>query len=154
MTDPGPVPPWLPPDPLAGFELQVLVDRHVYAPGEAVRITVSATHHGPEPVEHHYPGWQRYHLSIRDPYHRSVADDVLERPAAGPAIDRWLPGQLLLLPTYWGQTVGALVPAWAGQPPGPRAEPGRYRVRVSWLGRVPGAPGELPDAWSPWFELT
>jgi quercetin dioxygenase-like cupin family protein len=44
------------PDPFEGFDVQVLVDRAVYAPGETVRITVTATNHGARPVEHHHPG--------------------------------------------------------------------------------------------------
>lgn len=140
-------------DPFAGFDVQVLADRAVYAPGETVRLTVTATNHGPRAVEHHYPGWQRYQLTVRDEGHRVVADDAVDRAAEGPAIDRWLPGQMMILPTYWGQTAGPIVPAWAREPPGPRLAPGRYRVRVTWLGRVPGQRGELPDAWSRWFEL-
>jgi hypothetical protein len=140
-------------DPFTGFDVQVLADRAVYAPGETVRFTVTATNHGPQAIEHHYPGWQRYHLSVRDEGHRVVADDVVARDATQPAIDRWLPGQMLILPTYWGQTSGPVVPAWTNEPPGPRVPPGRYRARVTWLGRVPGRRGELPDAWSRWFDL-
>jgi hypothetical protein len=140
-------------DPFEGFELQVLVDRAAYAPGETVRLTVSATNHGPRPVEHHYPGWQRYHLSVRDELHRVVADDEVTRTAQGPAVDRWLPGQMMILPTYWTQTGGPLVPAWTIEPPGPPVPAGRYRARVTWLGRVPGRRGVLPDAWSRWFQL-
>jgi hypothetical protein len=145
--------PALGPDPFEGFDVQVLVDRPIYASGETVRITVTATNHGPRPVEHHYPGWQRYHLSIRDEWHRVVADDEVHRAADTPAVDRWLPGQMVIQPTYWGQTAGPVVPAWTDEPPGARVAPGRYRVRVTWLGRVPGERAQLPDAWSRWFEL-
>lgn len=140
-------------EPFAGFELGLLVERAVYAAGETVRITVTATNAGDRFVEHHYPGWQRVVLSVRDEYHRAVAEDTVDRRADAPAIDRWLPGQMLVLPTYWNQTAGPLVPAWSSQPPGPRVEPGRYRVRASWLGREPGVLAELPDAWSRWFTL-
>jgi hypothetical protein len=137
----------------AGFELTVLVDRAVYASGEPVRITVTAANRGDRFVEHRYPGWQRCELTVRDELHRVVADDRIERHVDGPALDRFAPGQLLLQPTYWGQTTGPLVPGWSDEPPGPRAAPGRYRVRATWLGREPGWRAELPDAWSPWFEL-
>ncbi|MFA9445721.1 hypothetical protein [Egicoccus sp. AB-alg6-2] len=140
-------------EPFAGFETSVLVERAAYAAGETVRITVTAHNAGDRFVEHHYPGWQRYVLSVRDEYHRVVAEDTVRRTSEGPAIDRWLPGQMLVSPTYWNQTAGPLVPGWAGEPPGPRVEPGRYRVRLSWLGREPGVLAELPDAWSRWFSL-
>jgi hypothetical protein len=140
-------------EPFAGFEVGVIVDRSVYAPGDTVRITVTATNQGDRWVEHHYPGWQRYRLSVRDELHRVVADDEVARTAEGPAVDRWLPGQMMVLPTYWNQSEGPVVPAWSEAPPGDRCAPGRYRARVSWLGREPGSRGELPDAWSGWFEL-
>lgn len=140
-------------EPFAGFEVGVLVDRSVYAAGETVRITVTATNHGERWAEQHYPGWQRYHLTVRDDHHRVVADDEVGRPAETPAVDRWLPGQMIIFPTYWHQTEGPVVPAWAGEPPGPRCAPGRYRIRVTWLGREPGVRAQLPDAWSPWFDL-
>jgi hypothetical protein len=140
-------------DPFAGFDVQVLADRAVYAPAETVRFTVTATNHGPHGVEHHYPGWQRYHLSVRDEGHRVVADDVVGRAAEGPAIDRWLPGQMMILPTYWGQT-----PARSCRPGRASHRARRYRRAGTACGspgsgRVPGRRGELPDAWSRWFEL-
>ncbi len=152
MTDGEP--PFLVADePLLGFEVAVIVDRAVYAPGDTVRITVTATNDGARWTEHHYPAWQRYQLSIRDSHHRVVADDDIARPTEAPAVDRWLPGQMMILPTYWHQTEGPVVPAWADEPPGPRCAPGRYRVRVTWLGREPGSRATVPDAWSRWFEL-
>ncbi|MTV26223.1 hypothetical protein FTX61_12500 [Nitriliruptoraceae bacterium ZYF776] len=140
-------------EPFAGFELVVLVDRGVYSAADPVRITVTAANRGDRFAEHRYRGWQRYHLSVRDHLHRVVADDVVDRPADQPMLDRWLPGQLLITPTYWDQTAGPIVPGWTGEAPGPRVEPGRYRVRATWLGREAGSRAELPDAWSPWFEL-
>ena len=147
--------------PLHGFELTVAVDRPVYAAGEAVRITVAATNDADRAVEHVYPGWQRVVLTVRDERHRPVAtDEVVQVPGATPAAargefrDRWLPGQLLLLPTWWDQRAGAIRPAWvedAGV--GERVAPGRYRVRASWRGREPGPPVSPPEAWSSWFEL-
>jgi hypothetical protein len=141
-------------EPFAGFELGVHIDRAVYAPGETVRITVTATNDSERFVEHHYPGWQRYELTVRDEFHRPVADDVVDRRADREAVDRWLPGQMLLFPSYWNQTAGPLVPGRVAATPGPRVAPGRYRVRVTWLGREPGDRAELPDAWSRWFQLT
>ena len=141
-------------EPYDGFDLQVLVDRGVYAPGETVRITVTAANQGDRFVEHHYPGWQRFELTIRDELHRVVADDIVEREADGPAIDRWLPGQLAIWPTYWGQTAGPLVPARVGHAPGPPLPPGGYRARVRWLGREAGVRAQPPEATSSWFELT
>ena len=141
-------------EPFAGFDLQVLVDRGVYAPGETVRITVTAANQGDRFVEHHYPAWQRYVLSVRDERHRVVADDELERSADQPAVDRWLPGQLAIWPTYWNQSAGPLVPAREGLVAGPRVEPGRYRVWVVWLGREPGVRDRLPEVTSRWFDLT
>ncbi len=143
----------VPPLAFEGFDLQVMVDRPVYAPGETVRITVTAANQGPRFVEHRYPGWQRFVTSVRDEHHRVVADDEVVRHAAGPAVDRWLPGQLVIWPLYWNQHRGPLVPAWADDPPGSRVEPGRYRVRVAWLGREPGTREQLPDAWSSYFEV-
>ena len=141
--------------PFDGFELGVLTDRRVYAPGETVRITVTATNHGGRFVEHHYPGWQRFVVSVRDEYHRAVADDELDRTAASPAVDRWLPGQVVIWPLYWNQQTGPLVPAWIpGTEIGSAVEPGRFRVRVTWLGREPGLRGQSPEAWSRPFELT
>lgn len=140
-------------EPFAGFEVAVLVDRQVYSAADPVRITVTAANRGGSFVEHRYPGWQRYELSVRDELHRVVADDHIDRPASGPALDRFAPGQLLIQPTYWAQTSGPVVPGWSEEPPGPRVPPGRYRVRVTWLGRELGRRGELPDAWSGWFEL-
>lgn len=140
-------------EPFAGFEVAVLVDRQVYSAADPVRITVTAANRGSGFVEHRYPGWQRYELSVRDELHRVVADDRIERPASGQALDRFAPGQLLIQPTYWSQTAGPVVPGWSDEAPGPRVPPGRYRVRVTWLGRELGRRGELPDAWSSWFEL-
>lgn len=140
-------------EPFAGFELSVLVDRAVYSDGDPVRITVTATNRSDRFVEHRHPGWQRCRLSVRDELHRAVADDRIERGADGPGIDRFPPGQLVILPTYWDQRTGPLVRAWSDQTPGPRAEPGRYCVRATWLGREPGARAELADAWSTWFTL-
>jgi hypothetical protein len=137
----------------AGFELAVLIDRQVYSAADPVRLTVTVANRGGRFVEHRYPGWQRYVLSIRDELHRSVADDRIDRPAELPAVDRFAPGQLVIQPTYWDQTTGPIVAAWADEPPGPRVAPGRYRARVTWLGREVGHRSELPDAWSPWFEL-
>ncbi len=142
------------PPPFAGFDLQVMVDRGVYAPGETVRITVTAANQGDRFVEHHYPGWQRYELTIHDEYHRSVADDLIERSAEHEAVDRWLPGQLAIWPTYWNQTRGPIVPARVGAAPGPRVDPGRYRARVTWLGREPGHRERPAEVIGPWFELT
>jgi hypothetical protein len=141
-------------EPFAGFELTVLVDRPVYAAGEPVRITVTAANRGSGYVEHRYPGWQRYELTVRDELHRVVADDHIDRGTDGPALDRFAPGAMLLQPTYWAQTEGPMVPAWSSAVPGPRVAPGRYRVRATWLGREPdSARVELPDAWSSWFDL-
>ncbi len=141
--------------PFAGFELTVMTDRTAYGPGQVVRITVSATNGGDRRVEHHYPAWHRFECSVRDEYNRVVASEGnratrLEDPGF---TDRWLPGQMVIFPLYWAQHEGPLVPARADETPGPRAAPGRYRVRVTWLGREPGSDAELPDAWTPWFEL-
>jgi hypothetical protein len=148
---PDPVPPV---DAHDGFDLQVLVDRGVYAPGDTVRLTVTAANQGERFVEHHYPGWQRYVLTIRDEYHRSVADDEVERRAGSVAIDRFLPGQMVIWPTYWNQTTGPIVPGRERRVPGERVEPGRYRARVSWLGREPGSRGRPPEVDSVWFTIT
>lgn len=137
----------------AGFELAVLVDRGAYSAADPVRITVTAANRASTFVEHEYPGWQRYELAVCDERHRVLADDRIERAAEQPARDRFAPGQLLIQPTYWSQTAGPVVPGWSAEPPGPRLAPGRYRIRVRWLGREPGRRGELPDAWSGWFEL-
>lgn len=143
--------------PLHGFELTVAVDRPVYAAGETVRITVAATNDADRAVEHVYPGWQRVLLTIRDERHRAVASDEavdVDGHATGEFRDRWLPGQLLLLPTWWDQRAGAVRPAWVADPGvGERVAPGRYRVRASWLGREPGPAVTPPEAWSGWFEL-
>ncbi len=140
--------------PYDGFDLQVMVDRGVYAPGETVRITVTAANQGDRFVEHRYPGWQRFHLTVRDEFHRTVADDVVDRDADEDALDRWLPGQLAIWPTYWNQMEGPMVPARVGVAPGPRLEPGRYLIRVEWLGRETGTRAPRPEATSNWFELT
>jgi hypothetical protein len=144
----------LPPSAFDGFDVQVMVDRAVYAPGETVRITVTAANQGARFVEHRYPGWQRFSTTVRDDHHRVVAEDEVLRAADGPAVDRWLPGQMVIWPMYWNQHRGPLVPAWTQEPPGPPAEPGRYRIRVTWLGREPGARDRLADVWSAPFELT
>ncbi len=151
---PDDVPPVAGGEAFDGFDLQVMTDRSVYAPTQAVRITVTAANQGPRLVEHHYPGWQRYILSVRDEGHREVASDALDRPASSVAVDRWLPGQIAIWPSYWNQHQGPLVPAWADEPPGPPVGPGRYRIRVDWLGREPGSRMRLAEAWSPFFELT
>lgn len=142
-----------PVEPFEGFDLQVLLDRGVYTDGETVRITVTAANQGDRFVEHHYPGWQRFELTIRDELHRVVADDLVEREADRPAIDRWLPGQLVIWPIYWAQIAGPIHPGRVGRAPGPRLEPGRYRARVRWLGHEPGVRSEPPEATSGWFEL-
>ena len=68
--------------------------------------------------------------------------------------DRWLPGQLVLLPTWWDQRAVAIRPGWVPDPGvGERVPPGRYRVRATWLGREPGPSVPPPEAWSGWFEL-
>lgn len=143
------------PDPaFQGFDVQVMTDRGVYAPGETVRITVTAANQGDRFVEHQYPGWQRFVTSVRDDHHRVVADDELDRRADAPAVDRWLPGQIAIWPLYWNQLRGELVPAWGDAPPGPPVAPGRYRIRVTWLGRESGSRERLADVWSNPFELT
>lgn len=144
--------------PFAGFELAVMVDRTAYAPGDVVRATVTATNAGPRFVEHRYPGWQRFSLSVRDEQHREVAHaDADAAPRLGTdavgIVDRWLPGQMSITPVYWNQNEGPVVPGWSHDAIGPRVAPGRYRIRVSWLGSEPGVRGELPDAWSAWFTL-
>lgn len=141
-----------PPDPLAGFDVAVLTDRRVYAAGEAVRITVTATNHE-TPVIHEYPGWLRFELTVRDATHREVAAVGTDLDPDGGFADRWLPGQMAIWPLYWAQGAGPIVPAWTQQPPGPRVEPGRYRLRVSWLGRPAGSWTRLSDVHSEWFEL-
>lgn len=143
-----------PEGPYTGFDLQVLVDRAVYAPGETVRITVTAANHGDRFVEHRYPGWQRYVLTVRDERNRVVADDEVQRGATGEAIDRWLPGQMVIWPTYWNQHSGPIAPAREAAVPGPAVAPGRYRVRATWLGREPGVRVRPDEATSSWFELT
>lgn len=137
----------------AGFEVGVITDRAVYAAGDTVRITVSVTNSGSRWVEHEYPGWQRFETTVRDAYHRVVAHDRVSRSTEGPVRDRWLPGQMAIFPLYWAQQAGPIVPAWTTEEPAGRVEPGRYRLRVTWLGREGGRPGELADAWSSWFEL-
>jgi hypothetical protein len=145
------------PLPFEGFDLQVLTDRPVYAEGEPVRITVSATNHAARAVEHRFAGWQRFDVTIRDDTHHVVAEHLIAehvaRGSAGDALDRWLPGQMALWPLYWAQHSGPLVPAHAGLPAGPRVPPGRYRVRVAWLGREAELPARGPEATSGWFEL-
>lgn len=144
-------------EPFAGFEVQAIVDRPVYGPSDVVRITVSATNHADRFVEQRYPGWQRFVLSVRDERHHVVASDEVRRPVGARSgegfADRWLPGQMLLLPTYWNQTAGPLRPAWSADAVGPRVPAGRYRARATWLGREPGTVAEPPDAWSAWFEI-
>ena len=140
--------------PYDGFDLQVLVDRGVYAPGDTVRLTVTAANQGERFVEHHYPGWQRYVLTIRDEHNRVVADDEVERRATTDAIDRFLPGQMTIWPTYWNQTRGAIQPGRERQVPGAPVVPGRYRARVRWLGREPGARDRPAEVDSVWFTLT
>ncbi len=154
MTPDDPEPLHLPDPAFEAFDVQVMTDRAVYAPGETVRITVTAANQGDRFVEHHYPGWQRFVTSVRDDHHRVVADDELDRHADAPAVDRWLPGQIAIWPLYWNQLRGHLVPAWSDAAPGPSADPGRYRVRVTWLGREPGSRERLADVWSNPFELT
>ena len=139
--------------PFAGFEVSVITDRPVYATGDTVRITVSVTNNGDRFVEHEYPGWQRFETTVRDQYHRVVAHDLVDRPARSSVRDRWLPGQTAIFPLYWAQQEGPIVPAWSGEVVGPRVAPGRYRVRVTWKGREPARPADLPDAWSAWFEV-
>ncbi|MDX1657533.1 MAG: hypothetical protein R3343_01820 [Nitriliruptorales bacterium] len=141
------------PGPFAGFEVTVVTDRTVYAPGDTVRISVSAANTGDRFVEHEYRGWQRFETTVRDEYHHVVAHDRVARPAPEPVRDRWLPGQTAIYPLYWAQQEGPIVPSWTTELPGPRVEPGRYRVRVTWQGSEPGRPGELADAWSRWFEI-
>lgn len=145
-----------------GFSLRVEVDRPVYAPAQPVRITVVAAHDGPHAVEHVHRGWQRVVLSVRDDRHRAVATDELDADAlrrpvrvdvAQPARDRWLPGTVLLLPSWWDQRTGVLRPEWSLADPGEPVPGGRYRIRAAWQGREPGAGGVPPEAWSPWFEL-
>jgi hypothetical protein len=143
-----------PPVAYDGFDLQVMVDRAVYATGETVRITVTAANQSDRFVEHHYPGWQRFVLTVRDEHHRVVADDELEKGAATPAVDRWTPGLVAIWPTYWNQTSGPIVPGREGSVPGPALAPGRYRVRATWLGREPGLRERPPEVTSRWFELT
>lgn len=138
----------------AGFELSVIVDRAVYGPGQPVRMTVTAVNQSERFTEHHYAGWQRFVLRITDEYHRTVADSEVGRRATDPMVDRWLPGQMVLFPLYWPQHEGPIVPAWTSRPVGPRVEEGRYRARVSWLGRESASRAEPPEAFSPFFELT
>jgi hypothetical protein len=140
--------------PFAGFELSVIVDASVYAPGQVVRMTVTAVNSDERFAEHHYPGWQRFTLRILDEFHRAVADAEVSRAAERTAVDRWLPGQMVIFPVYWAQHEGPIVPAWSSRSVGPRVDPGRYRARVSWLGREPDSSAEPPDAFSPYFELT
>lgn len=139
--------------PFSGFEVTVITDRSVYAVGDTVRITVTATNGAPRLLEQHYPGWQRFHTTVRDSYHRPVATDEISGAPADGFRDRWLPGQLVIFPLYWAQHEGPLVPGWSDEPPGPRVDPGTYRVRVSWLGREATTAGVLPDVWSGWFEI-
>lgn len=139
--------------PYGDFEVSVIADRAVYAPGDVVRLTVTAVNQGERFVEHHYPAWQRFRLEVLDEYHRPVADTDVDRTARGEATDRWLPGQMLLFPLYWAQHEGPVVPAWSSQPVGERVEPGRYRARVRWQGREPGTRAEPPEAFSPYVEL-
>lgn len=141
-------------EPYAGFDLQVVTDRVVYAVGEVVRLSVSAANQGQRFVEHLYPGWQRYELTIHDEHHRAVADDLVERRADREALDRWLPGQIAIWPTYWSQASGLMVPGRADEAPtGQLVERGRYRPRVRWLGREPGVRQRPPEVWGRWFEL-
>lgn len=145
-------------DPFHGFEVTAEVDRAAYRAGDVVRVTVAATNDTPRFVVHRYPGWRRFELTVRDTHHRTVAETVADRApdeeAAGPGLaDRWLPGQMLILPVYWPQHEGPVVPGWSDEAPGPRVAPGSYRVRVSWLGEVPGSRGEVADAWTSWFEV-
>lgn len=139
--------------PFEGFDLVVLVDRPSYRAGEVVRISVTATNHADRYVEHRFPGWQRFVLSVRDEAGRSVADDTVDRVASEPAVDRWLPGQVVVWPTWWHQRAGAIVPGRAGPSDAPRVPAGRYRVRATWLGREPGDRTALADALGPWFDL-
>ncbi len=139
--------------PYAGFEVSVIVDRAVYAPGDVVRVTVTAVNQDERFVEHHYPAWQRFRLEVLDEYHRPVADSDVARQAADEATDRWLPGQMVIFPLYWTQHEGPIVPAWSSRAVGERVEPGRYRARVSWLGRESGVRAEPPVAFSPFFEV-
>lgn len=140
--------------PPSGFEVVALTDAAVYAAGQVVRITVTATNAEDRRVEHHYPGWHRFEITVRDEYHRVVAGEgAAAEPGDGGFTDRWLPGQVAIFPLYWAQHEGPLVPARSSEPPGPRTLPGRYRVRVTWLGREPGSTVSPPDAWTPWFEL-
>jgi hypothetical protein len=139
-------------DPFGGLEVAVLVDQQVYAAGQPVRVTVSATN-GDRSLEQQYPGWLRFELTIRDDGHHPVAEVVADGDPGVGFTDRWLPGQMLLTPLYWSQHRGPVVPAWTAAPAGPRVPPGRYRVRVSWLGRPSGTWARLPDVHSRWFEL-
>jgi hypothetical protein len=139
--------------PFAGFELSVIVDRAVYGPGQLVRMTVTVVNNAERFVEHHYPAWQRFTLRIVDEFHRTVAEADVARTAEQEALDRWLPGQMALFPIYWAQHEGPVVPSWSSVPVGPRVAPGRYRVRVSWLGREAGSRAEPPEAFSGYFEL-
>lgn len=140
-------------EPFLGFETAVMTDRPVYALGETVRITVTATNAGTRWAEQRYPGWQRYVLTVRDEHHREVATDAVRRPGGDGFADRWLPGQMVITASYWGQQEGPIVPAWSDDEPGPRVAPGRYRIRCTWLGREPGSYADLTDAWTPWLEI-
>lgn len=140
-------------EPFAGFEVSVIVDRPAYASGDVVRLTVTAVNHGERFVEHHYPAWERFRLEVLDEYHRPVADSEVERPARDEVTDRWLPGQMVIFPLYWAQHEGPIVPAWSTREVGERVEVGRYRARVSWLGRESGVRAEPPVAFSPFFEV-
>lgn len=140
-------------EPFHGFELQALVDHEAYQAGQVVRITVTVYNGARRFVEHRYPGWERFEVSIRDEQHRSVAETHVDRPGGEGFVDRWLPGQMAIFPVYWSQGEGPLVPEWTDDPPGPRPPPGRYRARISWLGREAGSHTRLPDARTPWFRL-
>lgn len=136
-----------------GFDVQVLVDRKAYAPGEMVRITVSATNHSDRWIEQHVMGWRRFELSVRDQWHRAVATDEETRPADTPMVDRWMPGQMTIWPVYWHQHQGPVVATWSSHPVGPLVEPGRYRVRVRWLAREPDRLASVIEADSAWFDI-
>lgn len=148
-------------DPLRGFEVSAVVDRAAYRAGDVVRISVAVTNDTARFVVHRYPGWRRFDLSIRDANHRPVATAEVEpgrrgdRDPGAPFADRWLPGQMAVFPVYWAQTEGPVVPAWTDRTPGPRVAPGRYRARVTWLGRIPGARGDRDpgDVWTDWFRV-
>lgn len=138
--------------PYETFSVEAVAPSGEFHEGEVIPLTVRSCNGSPDPYSQQHPRPLQVLLVI-DERGAVVADDRSEHPFTADIVrTSWAAGECKTRTVEWQQGTGSVY-GGQGVPPGPRAAPGKYRLRVGWRGVEDGARFPYPPVYSGEFTL-